>query len=235
MKEYNLLFFKMPKVASDYILSKFDEALNESADRKSIQRIVQGHGRFRSISSSDFSFCFVRNPYIRFISAWNWCIKNSTHPDERRFRKILQEKGIIPVEGVTDKNEKDIFLSFCRNLKGIIEYGPGEFTLWIPQYDWIYNGTGSQENKCMIDFIGRYENFESDLLQIYNKFGLKPNFSFGNNDKNDSIKSQLKYKDFYFNDEIIDSVYNFYKHDFEEFGYDKDINKTFTQLEVYLK
>ena len=57
---------------------------------------------------------------------------------------------------------------------------------------------------------------------------------FGNNGKNKSIESQLKYKDFYFSGEIVDLVYNFYRRDFEEFGYEKDVDKAFLQLENVL-
>lgn len=262
---YKILFFKMPKVASDYIWG----ALNTSFHRKnSIDKIewdsesnkpkyygvkldMLRHGEFsdntfKTIQDSDYSFCFVRNPYLRFVSNWHWCVKNSPHGDEQRFRKILYDKKIFPNSGVsfTDwgqykaggklpksnfENEKNTFLKFCRNLDKVIEHGPGEFTLWIPQYDWIH-----KDNKCLVDFVGRYENLEEDLLRVCKKLDIECNVKFGDNDKNKSIKSQLKYKDFYFNDEIVDLVYNFYKRDFEEFGYEKDIDKTFLQLENIL-
>ena len=70
---------------------------------------------------------------------------------------------------------------------------------------------------------------------MYHKLGLEyKDVKFGNNSKNNSIKSQLKYKDFYFNGEIVDRVYNFYKRDFEQFGYERDIDKAFLKLENIL-
>ena len=257
-EEYRIVFFKMPKVASEYIWNTLRNSWDNAPDYLNIQ----GHSRTDVVDSkllnakkatlaylrhheferkilralqylADFTFCFVRNPYLRFVSNWHYCVKNSTYGDEIRFRNICYDKKIFPNPDVSFSNfeiEKDTFLEFCRNLDKTIEYGPGEFTLWIPQYYWIYSG-----NKCLFDFVGRYEQLEEDLLQVYLKLGLEyKDVKFGNNSKNDSIKSQLKYKDFYFNGEIVDRVYNFYKRDFEQFGYERDIDKAFLKLENIL-
>tara|TARA_R100000008_G_scaffold86113_1_gene77958 strand:- start:927 stop:1739 length:813 start_codon:yes stop_codon:yes gene_type:complete len=262
---YKILFFKMPKVASDTIWGAINNSFHKGDHIKKIEWDSESnepkyegvkldmlrHGEFsdnvfKTIKDSDFSFCFVRNPYLRFVSNWHWCAKKSPHRDERNFRKILYNKGIFPNPGVsfvdwsqyipdTDlpesnfEYEKDTFLNFCRNLDKVIEWGPGEFTLWLPQYDWIY-----ENKKCLVDFVGRYENLQEDFNWVCKKLKIDSNVKFGDNGKNRSIESQLKYKDFYFSGEIVDLVYKFYKNDFEEFGYEKDVDKAFTQLENVL-
>lgn len=243
---YKIVFFKMPKVASDYIwrtlynsynsvdyLNITDESYSKLNTKKVTLDVLRHNelssNTFKVLSESDYSFCFVRNPYLRFVSNWRYCVKNSMCGDEIRFRKICYDKKIFPNPDVSFSDfeiEKNTFLGFCRNLNKIIEYGPGEFTLWLPQYYWIH-----RYNRCLVDFVGRYEHLEEDLRKVYNKLGLECNVKFGNNSKNESIKSQLKYKDFYFNGEIVDRVYNFYKRDFEQFGYERDIDKTFLKLE----
>jgi len=86
-----------------------------------------------------FIFSFVRNPYTRIISVYNYFINGGN--------KSLGDKNII---------NRDVDIN--NFLK---EYNETNLKFLKTQYSYL------QDSKN-IDFVGRYENFDNDLKQICN-------------------------------------------------------------------
>lgn len=88
----------------------------------------------------------------------------------------------------------------------------------IPMIDYI-----GKNNIDKIDFIGRFENFENDILKL--RFKKKINISIKHHNFNNNIKNKLKFADyskFYNNNKIIDNMNEYYKNDLKIFKYDYD-------------
>lgn len=111
------------------------------------------------------------------------------------------------------------------------------------QYDFLYHN-----NKLMVDFIGRYENLQSDFSKVCEKLNLKnKSLPHVNNSENreplqilraayrkiknnpkilgylgkDKIKSN-DYKDYYINSSLIEQINELYQQDIASFNYTFD-------------
>ena len=86
----------------------------------------------------------------------------------------------------------------------------------IPMIDYI-----GIDNIAKIDFIGRFENFENDILQLKKKIKI----SIKHHNFNNHINNKLKFSDytkFYKNNKLIDMVEKYYYEDLNKFKYDYD-------------
>jgi len=158
-------------------------------------------------------FCFVRNPFDRTVSGWNYCNNRSKY-----------------------NIDFDKFINF--------DFDTNSFDYWhtfMPQYRHIVNEKG--EN--FIDFIGYFENIEEDLKVVLNKLNLKithkpfiKNKSKHDNylkyymkdnsvnaDKNNAKDVDLKVNNSN-NEELIEKVIKICNEDFNNFNYNKEIEKS---------
>ena len=143
-------------------------------------------------------FCFVRNPFDRIVSGWNYCNKYNI--------------------------EFDKFIDF--------DFGSNSFDYWhtfMPQYRHIVNEKGQK----FIDFIGYFENIEEDLKVVLEKLNLKVTHKpfIKNKSKHDNyLKYYVKDADAKdadaTNDELIEKVIKICNEDFNNFNYNKEIEKS---------
>ena len=138
-------------------------------------------------------FCFVRNPFDRIVSGWNYCNKYNIDFDK--------------------------FIDF--------DFNTNSFDYWhtfMPQYRHIVNEKGQK----FIDFIGYFENIEEDLKVVLNKLNLKVTHKpfIKNKSKHDNyLKYYAKDADAT-NDELIEKVIKICNEDFNNFNYNKEIEKS---------
>lgn len=85
----------------------------------------------------NFTFCFVRNPYSRLYSYYNWV---------QGYRQTPQS-----------------FLEFLVELEGAKD-GPGRFADTWEFY--------TENNRVIVDFIGRFENLRKDMAHVADRLGL---------------------------------------------------------------
>ena len=140
-----------------------------------------------------FKFCFVRNPFDRTVSIYQYLKKTGDlHPNTsfKAFCYLVKDQAF---DGLGLFNHRG--LSHC-NLQ----------TSWITD----------EEGHLFVDFIGRFEDLEKDFNHICKHLGISSSLPH----LNKSLKSG--YHSFYDEEECIRIVQDVYARDFEELGYRKE-------------
>lgn len=140
-----------------------------------------------------FSFCFVRNPIDRALSAFYFLSEGGLNEED----KIDADRYVSRYNG--DFNE------FVRN-----EFPKGEIFSQIhfkPQYEWIID-----ENRLLcVDYIAKFEDLDTELNKLSNLLGfrLKENFEI-NVTRRPSVQLE---------DDVLALIQSHYRNDFEYFKY----------------
>ena len=176
-----ILFIHIPKTAGKSITSVlFDR---ESANHKKANE-------YNIFIYFSYTFCFVRNPFDRFYSVYMYFLKGGN---------LSHITSDINIQKEIKKYE-----NFSNFIKKFDQFKYKDYLHFLPQYLFIY-----KKNKCLVDYIGRFENLENDFEPIRKKYGLEklPHL-------NKSQECKNEWKDHY-TKELADLVYNLYKKDFE--------------------
>ncbi|ASP47985.1 sulfotransferase family 2 domain-containing protein [Cognaticolwellia beringensis] len=167
------IYFRMPKVASGTIV----EALNDetvivphSYKPKTINNLLK-------INSNAIKFTFVRHPLDRFVSAYNWAVRDDISPEEYPL-DIIQRNIIDQFEGIND---------FCRNLPTLLKSNTNHLIHFYPQTYYI-----KPYDELLVDFVGKYEDMTDSCLILKKKYGIDLSIEFGDNLKNKNKKRTNK-------------------------------------------
>jgi hypothetical protein len=133
-----------------------------------------------------FKFGFVRNPWDRSVSCW----KNRGGP-YKEFKDFIKA---YPYEKNGDAK---------RSTQNIIWHA-------LPQYVHLCDENGD----LIVDFIGRFENIESDLYEVCRVLDINYEELGRHN-----ATERKPYQEYY-DQETIDRVAEIYKKDIEMFNYD---------------
>jgi len=210
-----IVFFKMPKTAS----SSMTQSLNEIKTSKIILNITHGFGiehaqkylvtanRFKRFSQIDI-FTFVRNPFNRLVSAYNYHIYYI-----KPHSSIKQRWGnIMRLKMKEELSKYDSFEHFCHNLE---ETCKNKLAFhFLPQTCWIY-----KKDKYLVDFIGKYENLQTDFKKLCIKLDIS--YHFTKKKRKSGTWSSPDYSSYY-NKETKELVKEFYQKDFELLNYNMD-------------
>jgi hypothetical protein len=150
-----------------------------------------------------FKFCFVRNPWDRLLSAYEYlkkrCDGDMAFPDHRWAASNLSGYD----------NFRD-FVTSLENLKTRKKIK--SYIHFRDQIDWI--SSRSRGRSISMNFFGRYENFQEDYRYVCRILELPP----------PSLPSERKsthgqdYRKVY-TTKMVDLVEDIYKPDIEAFGY----------------
>ena len=185
--------------------------------------IDHGHSSIRSFDSIDnyFIFCFVRNPFHRLISGYLNFNRTSI--------KIINQPILL-----TDSVFEKLFIRNFNDIikeKNIREITLSEFIKLIDNHrtfmpdtqSWqIYDGETPEKK---VSFIGRYENYDKDVRFIFDKININYTSLHDNSNQITSkyVTREEFYKQQYTEQWMVDWVLEYYKEDFENFGYDKKL------------
>jgi hypothetical protein len=141
---------------------------------------------FHSDSVGFFSFAFVRNPWDKLVSVYS-------NPDNNLINELKKDGFEL---------EKSSFTQFIHHLEYINHIHLEK------QYKFVTDSKGD----IIVDFIGRFENFEADFCKIVNITGCNGKLEHYNASFHD------KYRDYYTKDtrRIVQEIYS---EDIDYFGY----------------
>ncbi len=152
---------------------------------------------------------FVRNPYSRFVSLYRFAIADESlyhsarNPEKAPYGKHPDH------DLLSNKN-----LEECAELliQGKLGDPRDNTPLWRPQVDWLVDKYG----KLMVDFIGKMESLDSDLLKLQELYGITSEPVSWLNRSNPGKKTPE------FTARTEELVRMYYKRDFEMLGYNED-------------
>ena len=204
--ENKCIFVRIPKSASMSVtMTLFG---NISGGHNSIRdyQIIFSKKNFENY----FKFAFVRNPWDRVFSAYNFLKRGGINEGDRIWSSENLESVIDFEDFVTNYLRKP---SIQKHIH------------FIPQYEFLI----SYNNKLAIDFLGFFENIKNDFNYVKKKLS-KNNSILEHINKTNSNEKKKDYTDFY-SDEMKDIVEEIYKKDIELFGYNFDNSSLERQIE----
>ncbi|CAN5734472.1 hypothetical protein BH10BAC2_BH10BAC2_16430 [soil metagenome] len=166
--------------------------------------------------SKYFTFCFVRNPFGRFVSLYNYArmeesyYHNSINPEKAKFGKH-QDYDLLKNASLDEAVDYLV--------EGKLKSWDGG-KQWLPQYKWILN----TNNKISVDYIGRTENIFFDFRNLSKM--LKMDIHPPLNHLNKSTDAQISYKKI-ISPQARKKLEEYYKKDFELFGYSFDFDNKY--------
>lgn len=208
-----------PLVQNQCIFVHIPKAAGVSVCRTLFNNLAGGHQTIKKyqivFSEKEFNryfkFTFVRNPWDRLFSAYNFLKKGGMNDSDKHWA----------MSNLSDYATFDDFVKKWINSSNVYKYAH-----FIPQHHFLCL-PGSDD--IQVDFIGYYENIEDDFVYIKNKLALCSETPLKHENKTESNSTKRDYRDFY-TDEARDIVYETYKKDIDLLGYDFDNASLQTQL-----
>ena len=190
---YKCIQVHIPKTAGITIRSLFYPNFNIDKHTDKYMHIKPNHSDYRKYWNEYFTFTFIRNPWERLVSCYNFCFVKKTGS---LINKLIPERYPTFEDFVDNITSEQLFRS----------------QRFHPQLWWMQN----QENKeyYAYDFIGFVENIEHDVSCLIKRLGLKkqevPNLNH---------YTKKSYIDYYVKPSMVDKVAQIYSQDIDFFNY----------------
>lgn len=230
---HKCIFVHIPKAAGQSVESVFVELNNLTWENRSGLLLKPNHNiklgppRLAHLKASEytqcghvpenifqtyFKFSFVRNPWARLVSEYNYRRQHGDAIYLQPFNEFVL--NAFPTDDKDDYiNAKDYY----RHV--------------MPQWKFLYSNSG----ECLVDFIGRFESLQTDFDKVCNKLGIGAmNLPHKNRTLSglpyykakllSLIKADKPTKHYsqYYNKEAREYVAQYYAKDIELFGYSFD-------------
>ena len=173
--------------------SSIEHALGIKFQHKTAQELVAEIGS--EAWASGLSFSFVRNPWDRVVSHYHWRIKTN--------QTGLGDSPIPFGEWVT--------LAYGEN--DPVYYDKPK--MFMPQIHWLTEDMSANAANIAVDFIGRFENFQSDFHTLCRKLSLEiiPELPRLKPSERSAGYAQ------YYTPQTVDIIAKWFKNDIITFGY----------------
>jgi chondroitin 4-sulfotransferase 11 len=162
---------------------------------------------YRKVFGSDFwryyKFTFVRNPFTRLASAYEF-LKRGGHPAVRK--DAVFSKEVLPGYATFD----DFVLNWLT---------PGRrwpMPHFRPQIEYLTVG-----DRLVMDFVGRYENLAADFDVVRKRLGVETQLKHLNRTPVEDLAIAAHYA----NDAVVRRVQDVYQKDFELLGYPSTLSQ----------
>jgi hypothetical protein len=225
--KHKCIFIHIPKVAGQSIETSFLNDLNLNWENRRPLLLMHnseptiGPPRLAHLLAKDY----VNYNYISkelFNDYYKFAFVRNPYSRAYSFYKYLK---------FSDSMSFDDFI--LKKFKG--KYLKKKYWFLRPQYDYIYSN-----GKCLIDFVGRFENLEHDFKQVASKFNLDQKLLRKNISKltlfsnkkyffkcknlyfNPSFSRKLHNREFEFSENSKQILIDFYANDFKYFKYDSN-------------
>ena len=201
------IFIHIPKSAGVSICRTLFNNLAGGHQDIKLYQIVFSKKEFDSY----FKFTFVRNPWDRLFSAYNFLKKGGMNDSDR----VWASENLSEYVSFDDFVKKWLTIA---NTNKHMHFAPQYKMLCLPSSDNID-----------VDFLGFYENIQDDFIYIKNQLSLSADLELKYENKTESNDRQFDYRNFY-TDEARDIVSQVYKKDIDLLGYNYDNSSLKKQL-----
>lgn len=192
MDRHKCIFIHIPKAAGTSIIN--------ALAHKRLPRDHCSYHIYRQASKKKFEnyfkFCFVRHPYTRILSVFNYLKNGGNKRSDLKLQETLLDKYPTFDKFVVEFLNKDII---------------HQILLLKPQYTFVCN----HDFKLMVDFCGRFESIDKDFFLVCERLGIKKNLPKLNVSKANS--KSFGYEDI--GRPVIEKLNYLYEKDFEVFKY----------------
>jgi len=188
--KYKCIFVHVPKCAGTAVSrSLFNEGVGHTTLRN--YQLIFNKDEFYKY----FKFTFVRNPFDRVFSAYNFLKKGGLDRKDMEWASINLKDYATFEQFIKEGLRKPEVLSFIH---------------FIPQHVFLT----SYEGEVPIDFIGHYETLEKDFEFVCSKIGVSQKLE-SINVTNTQNRKYFRYYD----PEMTEIIERVYKKDIQFFGY----------------
>ena len=148
-----------------------------------------------------FSFAFVRHPFNRLVSFYNW--------QRAAIERAPPDAPLWSWPAVQAQLRTKNFSEFIRD---------EQFRRCLagqPQAEWVCD----EEGRCIVDFVGRFEHLASGILTVADRIGLPAaglgtlNMTPADRPLREHLGSEADYE----------FIHDLHRRDFEMFGYDPSL------------
>jgi hypothetical protein len=202
------VFIHVPKTAG----TSLNKALGLNA---TLATSLHAHARdvlpfIKIIAPEVISIAFVRNPYARFVSLYDFARADETLYHSTKNPERVPYGKHLDYDILSDKS-----LEECAELlvEGKLGNPRPRMNIWRPQVEWLTDRNG----KLMIDYIGHVESMDSDLQRLKKLYGIVSEPVSWLNKSGDKEKAPQ------FNERALELIRLYYKRDFEMLGYDEKL------------
>lgn len=195
--KHECIFIHIPKTGGSSVAISLFGKMKLGHNTITKHLIVYSHTDFDRY----FKFCFVRNPWDRLFSAYNY-LKNGGEARNENDLKFWNKHKLEELKSFNN------FVRTWVNKDNIYAH-----VHFIPQYKFICHPT---TQNILVDYIGRYETINENYIHIRRKLGLQNgSLEYRNKSRN---KELFNYREMY-SKKSIDIVKNVYRYDIELFSY----------------
>jgi len=205
--ESNYIFIHIPKNAGTSVYKALGFANSTHAQAKQYRQMLgKNYDHF-------FSFCFVRNPFDRFISIYNYArleesyYHSAADPGKTKFGKHL-DYDILKNASLEDA--VDLLLD------GKLVHDKA-WNHWRPQVEWILD----ENENPIVNYVGRIENIQADFQKICTKLQLSVSADLPLLNVSEATKKDYRYL---LNSGMREKLECYYKKDLEILGYSFENN-----------
>jgi hypothetical protein len=202
------VFIHVPKTGGNSISKAL--GLSEDPRDTSHNRAKDVMPFVKVIAPHVVAITFVRNPYTRFLSLYNYA-----RLEESLFHSVSKPEtalcGVHPDYHALRASS----LEQCAELLVASKLGDvrGAPTLWHPQFEWLLGWDG----KVMVDYIAKIETVQADLAKMKELYGIESGpVPWLNKSERKGPPPQLTPR-------AIDLLRLYYQRDFELLGYDEKV------------
>lgn len=153
---------------------------------------------------SFFKFSFVRNPYARLVSAYEY-LKDGGHPAWKNNKEFAKEV-------ISKYNDFSDF---------VLGWMKPDRSKWPVPHFYPQTHFLSINNRISVDYIGRVENIDKDFEELCRRINNERSLI----KKNESKNNKRTVNSYYTKDNVIRRVKKIYKKDFSMIGYSESISE----------
>ncbi|HOP10047.1 MAG TPA: sulfotransferase family 2 domain-containing protein [Oscillospiraceae bacterium] len=209
MPEKEITYISVPKAACSSI--KASMANRKFNDDYSVHSVLRDKYETANTHRKYFIFSFVRNPFDRLVS----CYESKYHHDPKTTKSGKPQHLVYDYYLLGFLSKDKGFDHFVKRVCMIPKRFAEEH--FRSQYLTLY-----RNGKCIADFVGKFENLETDYEPIRQKYGFSPLAHYNKTDKGNWMD--------YYTLKTAEMIYRKYRRDIETFGYQDEYEKLLKYL-----